>query len=504
MTTLASKLAELAQVKLDIRNALEYKGQNTTNVPFTQFASLIEAIEVGSGQEIGHTGVVFADNPNYLPLDGRELDQTGYADLYAVIGDEYGEAATGNFKLPLLDQADVEGYQLRPSIKFQDGSDIGVLLQTTITNNKITCDGRVVEIINYPTLHQAMFEVTPSPIEVPFDGFSYSLSITPPSSNSSSFPITAGNQWWVICDGSRYVWVYGPSSRHRRDGGTGTKFATISPDGSVVVTCKIDNVVIYNRSTWAVIPNTASINNIGACYDAVFYPDGSKFILRDDDGRLHLVDAQTYEVEQSSTNQVGQSNYWEKYHFMSNEKFRIRDREVDMNNLLSWATVSNIPLYNSRYHLGYLNDGRAVTISSGPFMNSCVVRLFDTSFNQIAQYDFFNGDMQRGWRDVITHPFLPYAILFNEAPPSGQFARFAMMNVETGDLFWESTNHQTTMVITPNGFRLHIPRSANITDPVTGFTSSVFPVHRRLTDVQEGLFKLPNVVSDIPTKIQTI
>lgn len=41
-------------------------------------------------------------NPNWLECDGSEVAQDDYPDLYTIIGDTYGSAGTGNFKLPDL------------------------------------------------------------------------------------------------------------------------------------------------------------------------------------------------------------------------------------------------------------------------------------------------------------------------------------------------------------------------------------------------------------------
>lgn len=50
--------------------------------------------------------VIFAGstnpNPNWLACDGSEVAQDDYPDLYTVIGDTYGSAGSGNFKLPDL------------------------------------------------------------------------------------------------------------------------------------------------------------------------------------------------------------------------------------------------------------------------------------------------------------------------------------------------------------------------------------------------------------------
>lgn len=51
MATIAENLLELQQTKANIKTAIEGKGQDLTDVPFTQYANKISAIQTGGGED---------------------------------------------------------------------------------------------------------------------------------------------------------------------------------------------------------------------------------------------------------------------------------------------------------------------------------------------------------------------------------------------------------------------------------------------------------------------
>lgn len=53
------------------------------------------------GEIVSYAGAT-SPKANWLVCDGSQVAQTDYPDLYAVIGDIYGAADTGNFRLPDL------------------------------------------------------------------------------------------------------------------------------------------------------------------------------------------------------------------------------------------------------------------------------------------------------------------------------------------------------------------------------------------------------------------
>lgn len=75
------------------------------------------------GEVIAYAGTV-SPRSNWLLCNGAEVSQTAYPDLYAVIGNTYGEASVGNFLLPDLRGRSLAGAGLGPGL---DPVDVGLL-----------------------------------------------------------------------------------------------------------------------------------------------------------------------------------------------------------------------------------------------------------------------------------------------------------------------------------------------------------------------------------------
>ena len=92
MATIAENLLALQQVKTDIKTAIEGKGQDLTNVPFTEYAEKINLIGGADVSETNIQGYKYQDLTRVISTGGEFATDEAYESaenylqgLYALI-----------------------------------------------------------------------------------------------------------------------------------------------------------------------------------------------------------------------------------------------------------------------------------------------------------------------------------------------------------------------------------------------------------------------------------
>lgn len=92
MATIAENLLELQQVKTDIKTAIKSKGQDLTDVPFTEYADKINLISGADVSETNIQGYKYQDLTRVISTGGELATDEAYESaenylqgLYALI-----------------------------------------------------------------------------------------------------------------------------------------------------------------------------------------------------------------------------------------------------------------------------------------------------------------------------------------------------------------------------------------------------------------------------------
>jgi hypothetical protein len=124
-----------------------------------------------------------------LPADGREVSRTEYADLYAVVGDIWGTAVSGFFRLPNI------------GARFPIGEGIGYALSQTGGNSSVTLGSNNMPVHSH-TVHSHLQGLVVAPGELPVEvpglipgqtgqaGLGQSFDITPPYVTLKAYIVT--------------------------------------------------------------------------------------------------------------------------------------------------------------------------------------------------------------------------------------------------------------------------------------------------------------------------
>ena len=78
MSTIAENLLALQQVKTDIKTAIEGKGQDLTNVPFTEYAEKINLIGGADVSETNIQGYKYQDLTRVISTGGEFATDEAY------------------------------------------------------------------------------------------------------------------------------------------------------------------------------------------------------------------------------------------------------------------------------------------------------------------------------------------------------------------------------------------------------------------------------------------